>query len=186
LRVDGPRVLLLPGEHYDCWGPARYGGRQGGRGAEERRRHLLGAGAGTHRGGSRRRGCRRSATGATGSTGAAETTGATRTTRAAESVRMHHRVMLVVVSAVVTGVLAKDEAGEEDDRDDEDDPGDDRDPGRDLEDPGGPVWRCLCFDRRRRSCGRGPHSGGVRCFTHETHDAGVNNGDGYAVLKYQL
>ncbi|QZA17484.1 hypothetical protein K3U93_23450 [Mycobacterium malmoense] len=61
--------------------------------------------------------------------------------------------VVVVEAAVMTGMPAEREAAEENDRDDEHDPGDDRDPGRDLEDPGGPVWRCLCRRRRRRSCG---------------------------------
>jgi hypothetical protein len=51
----------------------------------------------------------------------------------------HHRVVLVVEAAVVTGVPAEGEAAEENDRDDEHDPGDDRDPGRECKDPGGPV-----------------------------------------------
>jgi hypothetical protein len=94
----------------------------------------------------------------------------------------HHRVVLVVEAAVVAGVPAEGEAAEENDRDDEHDPGDDRDPGREFEDPEGPVWRCLCRRRRRRSCGSCPHSWGVRCITHETHDAWVNNSYGYALL----
>ena len=53
----------------------------------------------------------------------------------------HHRVLLVVVAAMVTGVLAEREAGEENDRDDEHDPGDDGDPRRELEDPVGLTWR---------------------------------------------
>jgi hypothetical protein len=55
----------------------------------------------------------------------------------------HHRVVLVVEAAVMTGVSSEREAGKEDNRDDKHDPGDDRDPGRELKDPGGPVWRCL-------------------------------------------
>ncbi len=55
----------------------------------------------------------------------------------------HHRVVLVVVEAAVTGMPSEGEAGEENDRDDKHDPCDDRDPGRELEDPGGPVWRYL-------------------------------------------
>lgn len=95
----------------------------------------------------------------------------------------HHRVVLVVVEATVTSVPAEREAGEEDDRDDEHDPGDDGNPRRELEDPGGPVWRCVCRRRRRCSCGMCPRSWGFRCFTHETHDAWVNNSYGYALLK---
>ena len=98
--------------------------------------------------------------------------------------RMHHRVVLVAV-VVVTAVVAQRHSREEDDRDDEHDASDDGDPCRREKDPWGPVWRRLC-GRRRRSCGRGPHSWGVRCFTHETHDAGVNNGYRYALVKYQL
>ena len=98
----------------------------------------------------------------------------------------HHRVVLVVEAAVVTGMPSEDEAGEEDDRDDEHDPGDDRDPGRELEDPGGPVWRWFCRRRRRCSCGVSPHGWGVRCFTHETNDAWVNNSYRYALVKYRL
>jgi hypothetical protein len=94
----------------------------------------------------------------------------------------HHRVVLVVVAAVMTGAMAEDEAGEEDDGDDEHDPGDGRDPGREFEDHRGPVWRCLTRHRRRRSGGRCPHSWGFRCFTHETHDPWVNNSYGYALL----
>jgi hypothetical protein len=53
----------------------------------------------------------------------------------------HHRVMLVVVAAMVTGVLAEREAGEENHRDDKHDPGDDGNPRRELEDPMGLTWR---------------------------------------------
>ena len=118
------------------------------------------------------------------STRATGTTRTTGTARSAEAVRMHHhRVVLVVVeAAVMTGAPAEDEAGEEDDRDDEHDPGDDRDPGRELEDPGGPVYH-LGRSVVRRCCGSSPHCWGFRCFTHETHDAWVNNSRGYALLK---
>lgn len=107
-----------------------------------------------------------------------------RAARAAESVRMHHRVWLVVVAvvAMVPAGLTEHEAGEEDDRDDEHGPGGDGNVGRCLEDPRGPVDDDrLC--RRRCGCGRGPHSGGFRCFTHETNDARVNSGSGYALVR---
>lgn len=112
------------------------------------------------------------------------TAGPARTT---ESVRMpHHRVVPVAVVMPVTRMLAEGVAAEEDDRDDEDDPGDDRDPGRELEDPRGPVYHLDGSVGRRRSCGSSPHGGGFRCFTHETHDAGVTNSRRYALVKYQL
>ena len=98
----------------------------------------------------------------------------------------HHRVVLVTVMMAVTRMLAEGVAAEEDDRDDEDDPGDDRDPGRELEDPRGPVYHLDRSVGWRRSGGSCPHSWGFRCFTHETHDAGVNNSCGYALHKYQL
>jgi hypothetical protein len=93
-------------------------------------------------------------------------------------------VLVVVMAAVVPSGFAEPEAGEEDDRDDEHDPGDDGNPRRELEDLGGlvDVWRWGCRLGRRRSCGRSPRSWGFRCFTHETHDAGVNNSYGYALL----
>jgi hypothetical protein len=99
--------------------------------------------------------------------------------------RMHHRVVRVVVM-VVTAVMPQRHSGEEDDRDDEHDPSDDGNPCRGNKDPWGPVWRYGCRRRRRCSCGRAPHSWVFRCFTHETNDAGVNNGYGYALVKYQL
>jgi hypothetical protein len=101
---------------------------------------------------------------------------------------MHHRVVLVVtvMEAAMTGMLAESEAGEEDDRDDKHDPGDDGNPCRELEDLGGPVYHLGWGRRRRCCCGRCPHCWGFRCFTHETHDAWVNNSYGYALLKYQL
>jgi hypothetical protein len=112
------------------------------------------------------------------------TAGATRPTK---SVRVaHHRVVHVAVVMAVARMLAEGVATEEDDRDDEDDPGDDRDPGRELEDPRGPVDHLDRSVGWRRCCGSSPHCGGFRCFTHETHDAGVNNSCGYAQLKYQL
>jgi hypothetical protein len=103
--------------------------------------------------------------------------------------RVHHRSVVLVMTVVVapTRVLTKGVAAEEDRGDDEHDPGDDRDPGRDLKDPRGPVNRV--FDSGGGSgcsCGRGPNSCGFRCFTHETHDACVNNSQGYALLKCQL
>jgi len=144
--------------------------RRGCVGRQDRRRDLTGSrGAGGHGRRSTRRDCPGS------------TTWTTRTTVA----RMpHHRVLHVVtvVEAAVTRMLPEDIAGEEDDRDDEHDPGDDRDPGRELEDPGGPVYH-LGWRRRRRCCGSSPHCWGFRCFTHETHDAWVNNSCGYALLK---
>jgi hypothetical protein len=90
------------------------------------------------------------------------------------------RVVLVVV--VMTAVVPQRHSGEEYDGDDEDDPRDDGNPCRGKEDPRGPVWRCLYSSRRRCSCGGSPHSGGFRCFTHETNDEGVNNSCGYALL----
>ncbi len=59
---------------------------------------------------------------------------------------MHHCVVLVVAvveAAVVTGMHAEPEAGEENNRDDEHDPGDDGNPCRELEDLRGLVWRRL-------------------------------------------
>ncbi len=74
--------------------------------------------------------------------GSRSTAGASRAARTARTAWMHHhRVLLVVVAAMVTGVLAEREAGEENDRDDEHDPGDDGDPRRELEDPVGLTWR---------------------------------------------
>jgi hypothetical protein len=31
-----------------------------------------------------------------------------------------------------------------------------------------------------------PHSGGFRCFTHETNDESVNSSGCYALLMYEL
>ena len=140
----------------------------------DRRRDLTGSRGARRRG---RRCTRRDCPGCT-----RRTTG---TTWATESVRVpHHRVVLVaVVEAAVTRMLPEGVAGEEDDRDDEYDPGDDRDPGRELKDPGGPVYHLGWRRRRRRCCGSSPHSWGFRCFTHETHDAWVNNGYRCALLK---
>lgn len=83
---------------------------------------------------------------------------------------------------VVATAVAEDEAGEEDDRDDEHDSGDSGYPGGYLEDAGSPVWRYRYRSGRRGSCGGSPHSGGFRCFTHETNDGRVNSSDGYALL----
>jgi len=165
-------VLLSPRQHDFYWVLRDPPLRRGRPGRNDRRRDLTGsAGARGHRRSSTRRGCRRS-------------TRSTWTTRVEPRVH-HHRVVLVVtvVEAAVTRMSSEAVASEENDRDDEHDPGDDGDPGRELKDPGGPVWRCLCWRWRRRSCGRGPHGWGFRCFTHETHDAWVNNSYGYALLK---
>lgn len=103
-------------------------------------------------------------------------------TTGAES--MHHRGVMVVVT-VVAALVSQRHSREEDDRHDEHDARDDGNPCRGDKDPGGPVQRRLC-GRRRCSCGGTPHTRGFRCFTHETNDAGVNNGYGYALVKYQL
>jgi hypothetical protein len=66
--------------------------------------------------------------------------------------RMHHRVVRVVVM-VVTAVVPQRHSCEEDDRDDEHDPSDDGYPCRGKKDPWGPEWRCGCRRRRRCSCG---------------------------------
>jgi hypothetical protein len=99
---------------------------------------------------------------------------------------MHERRVVFVV-VVMTAVVSQRRSGKEDDGDDEDEARDDGNPGRGEEDLGGlvDVWRRFS-GRRRGSGGRGPRSWGFRCFTHETHDAGVNNSRGYAQLKYQL
>ena len=52
--------------------------------------------------------------------------------------RMHHRVVRVVVM-VVTAVMPERHSCEEDDRDDEHDPRDDGNPRRGNKDPWGPV-----------------------------------------------
>jgi hypothetical protein len=143
---------------------------------QDRRRDLTGSRRARSRG---RRCTRRDCPGCTPGT-------ATGTTGTTEAVRVpHHRVVLVAVVAV-TRMLPEGIAGEEDDRDDEHDPGDDRDPGRELKDPGGPVYHLGCRRRRGQCCGTSPHSWGFRCFTHETHDAAVNNSCGCALLKCQL
>ena len=106
----------------------------------------------------------------------------TGTARATHRVVVHgRRVVLVVV--VMTAMVSQRHSGKEDDGDDEDEPRDDGNPGRGKEDLGGlvDVWRRFS-GRRRDSGGRGPHSWVFRCFTHETHDAGVNNSYGYALL----
>lgn len=165
-------VLLSPREHVDYWQSLRRGRVR----RQDRGRDL------TWSRGARRRAHRCTRLDCPGRRG----TPSTRTTGTTESVRVaHHRVVLVTVVAV-TRMLPEGIAGEEDDRDDEHDPGDDRDPGRELKDPRGPVYHLGWQRRRRRSCGCSPHSGGFRCFTHETHDAGVNNSWGYAQLKCQL
>jgi hypothetical protein len=94
---------------------------------------------------------------------------------------VNHRVVVLVVVAVMSAAVTEDEAGEEDHRDDEHDPGDDGDPRGDLKDPRGPVGSYR-FRGGRRSCGRVPHSGGFRCFTHETNDEAVNSSGRYALL----
>ncbi|COZ21542.1 Uncharacterised protein [Mycobacterium tuberculosis] len=75
----------------------------------------------------------------------------------------HHRrvlVVLPVVEAAVTGMLAEDIAGEEDDRHDEHGSGGNGYPRRGFEHLGGLV---------RRWCW------GFRCFTHVSHDALANS-----------
>jgi hypothetical protein len=98
---------------------------------------------------------------------------------------VNHRVVVLVVVAVMAAAVAEDEAGEEDDREDKHNPGDDGDPRGDLEDPRGPVGRYR-FRGGRCSCGGVPHSGGFRCFTHETNDESVNSSGCYALLMYEL
>ncbi len=133
----------------------------------DRRRNLAGSGGA--------RACGR------GSTALGAGRPGTGSARAAWAAWVHeHGVVLVVV--MMTAMVPQRHSGEEDDGDDEHDPGDDGNPCRGNKDPGGPVWRCLDWGRRRCSCGGSPHSGGFRCFTHETHDEGVNNSHGYALL----
>ncbi len=171
-RAPGLLVVGL----WICWpaGVLLLGRRCHGR--IDRQRNLsgtAGAGARTHRRRRTLRDCRWSAA-----------------ARATVAVRMHHHrvvhVVTVMEAAAMTRMLTESEAGEEDDRDDEYDPGDDGNPRRELEDPGGPVDH---LGRRRRwwcCCSCSLHCWGFRCFTHETHDAWVNNSHRYAQLKYQL
>lgn len=179
---------VLPRQHDDRWGSSR-GTRCDCSRTEHRRGKQTRGHAGTHA----RRSARRGAGCAALPTRSARATGPTRTERTRTTgatrtaVRVHpRRVVLVVV--VVTAVVSQRHSGEEDDGDDEDDPCDDGNPCRGKEDPRGPEWRCLYSSRSRRrcSCGGSPHSGGFRCFTHETNDEGVNSSCGYALLMYQL
>lgn len=139
------RAFPLP-ENHELVQPGALGGhraagcrlRSGCRGRTDGRRHLAGparAWAGTH--------CRGP------------------TVRTARS--QHHRrvlVVLPVVEAAVTGMLAEDIAGEEDDRHDEHGSGGNGYPRRGFEHLGGLV---------RRWCW------GFRCFTHVSHDALANS-----------
>ena len=89
-----------------------------------------------------------------------------------------HRVVVPPVVMAVMAQVGDFEAGEEDGRDDEQDSGDDHYPRRE---PVEPIrFNGLC---RMRGGNRGRPGWGFRCFTHETHDAWVNNGYGYALLK---
>lgn len=137
LRLQTCHELVQPG----ALGGHRAAGcrlRSGCRGRTDGRRHLAGparAWAGTH--------CRGP------------------TVRTARS--QHHRrvlVVLPVVEAAVTSMLAEDIAGEEDDRHDEHGSGGNGYPRRGFEHLGGLV---------RRWCW------GFRCFTHVSHDALANS-----------